>query len=153
MAPKETPPNNLWVSNLSPDIRDDDITSLFQIFGPLDSVTTYLSREFGFVKFRNINDSKEAKDALQGYFFHGNPLRIEFAKLIPTLVIMDHWKNDPRDRGETLANAEGELARPWQMRRPPCACAGLADQALQMWPRWLANAKAKSWLHQLMHIN
>ncbi|KAG5585190.1 hypothetical protein H5410_045624 [Solanum commersonii] len=41
--------------------------SLFQDIDPLDS--------------RNINDSKKAKDALQGGFLHGTPLSIEFAKL------------------------------------------------------------------------
>ncbi|XP_055829125.1 flowering time control protein FPA [Solanum dulcamara] len=78
--PGETPSNNLWVGNLAPDVTDADLTSLFQKYGQLDSVTAYSSRGFGFLYFKNINDSKEAKDALQGSFFHGNPLRIEFAK-------------------------------------------------------------------------
>lgn len=78
--PGETPSNNLWVGNLAPDATDADLTSLFQKYGPLDSVTSYSSRGFGFLYFKNINDAMEAKDALQGSFFHGNPLRIEFAK-------------------------------------------------------------------------
>ncbi|KAJ8558090.1 hypothetical protein K7X08_004856 [Anisodus acutangulus] len=78
--PAETPSNNLWVGNLAPDVTDSDLTSLFQKYGPLDSVTSYSSRGFGFLYFKNINDAKEAKDALQGSFFHGNPIRIEFAK-------------------------------------------------------------------------
>lgn len=78
--PGEIPSNNLWVGNLAPDVTDADLTSLFQKYGQLDSVTAYSSRGFGFLYFKNINDSKEAKDALQGSFFHGNPLRIEFAK-------------------------------------------------------------------------
>ncbi|KAM3375792.1 flowering time control protein FPA isoform X1 [Capsicum galapagoense] len=78
--PGETPSNNLWVGNLAPDVTDADLTSLFQKYGPLDSVTSYSSRGFGFLYFKNINDSKEAKDALQGSFFHGNALRIEYAK-------------------------------------------------------------------------
>ncbi|KAG5585187.1 hypothetical protein H5410_045621 [Solanum commersonii] len=55
MAPGETQSNNLqWVSNITPDVTD---------VGPI-----------------NINDSKEAKDALHGSFFHVNPLRIQFTK-------------------------------------------------------------------------
>ncbi|XP_059298912.1 flowering time control protein FPA [Lycium ferocissimum] len=78
--PVETPSNNLWVGNLAPDVTDADLTSLFQKYGPIDSVTSYSSRGFGFLYFKNMNDAKEAKDALQGSFFHGNALRIEFAK-------------------------------------------------------------------------
>lgn len=78
--PGEIPSNNLWVGNIAPDVTDADLTSLFQKYGQLDSVTAYSSRGFGFLYFKNINDSKEAKEALQGSFFHGNPLRIEFAK-------------------------------------------------------------------------
>lgn len=78
--PGEIPSNNLWVGNIAPDVTDADLTSLFQKYGQLDSVTAYSSRGFGFLYFKNINDSKEAKDALQGSLFHGNPLRIEFAK-------------------------------------------------------------------------
>ncbi|KAG5599528.1 hypothetical protein H5410_030898 [Solanum commersonii] len=80
MASGEAPSNNLWVGNLASDITDADLISLFQNFGLVNSVTRHTSRGFGFIFFRNINDSKEAKDALQGSFFHGNALRIEFAK-------------------------------------------------------------------------
>uniref|UniRef100_M1DP89 RNA recognition motif-containing protein n=1 Tax=Solanum tuberosum TaxID=4113 RepID=M1DP89_SOLTU len=80
MASGEAPSNNLWVGNLASDITDADLISFFQNFGPVNSVTRYTSRGFGLIFFRNINDSKEAKDALQGSLFHGNALRIEFAK-------------------------------------------------------------------------
>ncbi|XP_009787474.1 flowering time control protein FPA isoform X1 [Nicotiana sylvestris] len=78
--PGEMPSNNLWVGNLTPDVTEADLTALFQKYGPVDSVTSYSARGFAFLYFKNINDAKEAKDALQGSFFHGNPLRIEFAK-------------------------------------------------------------------------
>ncbi|WMV32991.1 hypothetical protein MTR67_026376 [Solanum verrucosum] len=82
MASGEAPSNNLWVGNLASDITDVDLILLFQNFGPVNSVTRYTTRGFGFIFFRNINDSKEAKDTLQGSSFHGNALRIEFAKPI-----------------------------------------------------------------------
>ncbi|MCE2055892.1 hypothetical protein HAX54_043706 [Datura stramonium] len=76
MAP---PSNNLWVGNLAHDVTDADLRFLFEKYGPLDRVTSYSSRGFGFIYFKNINDSMEAKDALQGFFFHGLHLKIKFA--------------------------------------------------------------------------
>lgn len=86
--PGEMPSNNLWVGNLTPDVTEADLTGLFQKYGPVDSVTSYSARGFAFLYFKNINDAKEAKDALQGSFFHGNPLRIEFAKPVCFFVFM-----------------------------------------------------------------
>lgn len=87
MAPGEAPSKSLWVGNLAPDMTDEDLVSLFQNFGPVNSITRCNSRGYGFVLFGNIHDSKEAKDALQGSFFHGNALRIEFAKPVCVFLI------------------------------------------------------------------
>lgn len=76
----DTSSNNLWVGNLSPDVTDSDLMALFAQFGPLDSVTSYSSRSYGFVFFKRIEDAKAAKYALQGAFLRGNSIKIEFAK-------------------------------------------------------------------------
>ncbi|XP_027773716.1 flowering time control protein FPA-like [Solanum pennellii] len=103
MAPGEAPSKSLWVGNLAPDITDEDLVSLFQNFGPVNSITRCNSRGYGFVLFRNIHDSKEAKDALQGSFFHGNALRIEFAKPEQEPEFKDgHYPNRSIDHSHDL---------------------------------------------------
>lgn len=75
-----TPSNNLYVANLSPDVTDSDLMDLFVQYGALDSVTSYSARNYAFVFFKRIDDAKAAKNALQGFNFRGNSLRIEFAR-------------------------------------------------------------------------
>jgi len=53
---------------------------LFVQYGALDSVTSYSGRSYAFVYFKRIDDAKAAKNALQGFNFRGNSLKIEFAR-------------------------------------------------------------------------
>lgn len=76
----DAPSNNLWVGNLSFDVTDSDLMSLFAQYGALDSVTSYSSRSYGFVFFKRIEDAKAAKNALQGTPLRGTPIKIEFAR-------------------------------------------------------------------------
>ncbi|KAK2975940.1 hypothetical protein RJ640_008040 [Escallonia rubra] len=77
----EAPPsNNLWVGNLSADVTDPELASLFGRHGAVDNVTSYPSRSYAFVFFKRLDDARKAKDALQGAPLHGNALKIEFAK-------------------------------------------------------------------------
>ncbi|CDP03488.1 unnamed protein product [Coffea canephora] len=72
--------NNLWIGNLSPEVTDSELTALFEKHGPVDSITNYASRSYGFVYYKKIEDAKSAKEKLQGTILHGNPIKIEFAK-------------------------------------------------------------------------
>ncbi|KAI4324347.1 hypothetical protein L6164_023894 [Bauhinia variegata] len=76
----DTPSNNLWVGNLSPEVTDSDLMDLFAQYGALDSVTSYSARSYAFVFFKRIEDAKAAKNALQGAPLRGNPIKIEFAR-------------------------------------------------------------------------
>ncbi|CAK8575802.1 unnamed protein product [Lathyrus sativus] len=75
-----TPSNNLWVGNLASDVSDSDLMNLFAQYGALDSVTSYSARSYAFVFFKRVEDAKAAKNALQGFHFRGNSLKIEFAR-------------------------------------------------------------------------
>lgn len=77
----ENPPsNNLWIGNVSQDVSEAELKALFEKYGKIDSVTTYSSRNYAFVQFKETEEARSAKLGLQGFFFHGNPLKIEFAK-------------------------------------------------------------------------
>ncbi|PIN04186.1 RNA-binding protein ELAV/HU (RRM superfamily) [Handroanthus impetiginosus] len=74
------PSNNLWIGNVAPDVSETELKSLFEKYGKIDTVTTYPSRNYAFVYFKEIEGAKAAKQALQGHVFRGNTLKIEFAK-------------------------------------------------------------------------
>lgn len=82
----ETPSNNLWVGNLASDVTDSDLMELFAQYGALDSVTSYSSRSYAFLFFKRMEDAKAAKDALQGTPLRGNPIKIEFARPVRSVL-------------------------------------------------------------------
>uniref|UniRef100_A0A1D1Z6B2 Flowering time control protein FPA n=1 Tax=Anthurium amnicola TaxID=1678845 RepID=A0A1D1Z6B2_9ARAE len=76
----EEPLQNLWVGNLSLDTVDSDLVALFAKYGAMDSVTTFPSRNYAFVYFKNPDAARAARDALQGTLVRGNPIKLEFAR-------------------------------------------------------------------------
>ena len=76
----------LRVSNLSDDVREDDLQELFRPFGPI--TRTYLakdretgfSRGFAFINFVRREDAQAAMDKLAGYGYDHLILQIEWAK-------------------------------------------------------------------------
>ncbi|GER27884.1 RNA binding [Striga asiatica] len=79
--PRENPPsNNLWIGNVSPDVSETELKSLFEKYGKVDSVSAYSSRNYAFIYFKEVDCAKSARQALQGHFLRGNSLKIEFAK-------------------------------------------------------------------------
>lgn len=81
------PSNNLWIGNLSPEVRDSELMSLFEKHGPVDSITNYSSRSYAFVYYKKIEDAKAAKEKIQGTILHGNAVKIEFAKPVRVHLI------------------------------------------------------------------
>lgn len=87
--------NNLWIGNLSHEVTDSDLMALFEKYGPVDSITNYSARSYGFVYYKKIEDAKSAKEKLQGTILHGNPIKIEFAKPVCVLLISsNHHQNN-----------------------------------------------------------
>ncbi|XP_074563391.1 flowering time control protein FPA-like isoform X2 [Curcuma longa] len=76
----ESASNTLWVGKLSAETTDSDLMSIFSKHGALDCTTMRPARNYTFVYFRQDEEAKAAKEALQGYVIHGSAIRIEFAK-------------------------------------------------------------------------
>ncbi|CAN0927265.1 Flowering time control protein FPA, partial [Linum grandiflorum] len=76
------PSRHLWVGNLSPNLQEQDLTRHFVEFGELDSVAFQPGRHFAFVNFKNDEDGIAALKVLQGFPVDGNPLKIEFVKVV-----------------------------------------------------------------------
>jgi len=78
--------NNLYISNLSYKIKDQDLHEKFSQYGKIkyckiikDPYTSQ-SRGFGFVTFETVEDADEALSALNKTELDGRDLRIEKAK-------------------------------------------------------------------------
>ncbi|CAN1127914.1 Flowering time control protein FPA [Linum perenne] len=87
------PSRHLWVGNLSQNIQEYDLTRHFEEFGELDSVAFQPGRHFAFVNFKNDEDGIAALKVLQGFPIDGNPLKIEFVKVVsfaPLLSVNFH---------------------------------------------------------------
>ena len=75
----------LYVSGLSPDTRDQDLTNFFNQFAPVTKSVvifdkkTKLSNRCGYVFFETEEDAVMAKDA-QGQLLKGCPIKVEFSR-------------------------------------------------------------------------
>lgn len=79
--------NNLWVGSLSGEVTESDLRNLFEKHGGVDTVTCYPSRNYAFIKLKNVDDAKRAKDNLQGVVLRGNPMKIDFAKPVCAILL------------------------------------------------------------------
>jgi len=77
---------NIYVGNLSYDIRDDDLREAFEKHGKVDSARVIMdrytdrSRGFGFVEMPNDEEAKAAIAALDGQELAGRPVRVNEAR-------------------------------------------------------------------------
>ena len=77
---------NIYVSNLSFQIEDDDLRGFFEEFGTVDSSKVVFDREtrksrgFGFVEMPNEEEARKAIASLDGGTVDGRPLKISEAK-------------------------------------------------------------------------
>jgi translation initiation factor 3 subunit G len=85
--PSKEESTTIRVSNISTDVREDDIRELFAPFGPMlkpvflakDKVTMQ-SRGFAFVSYVNRSDAERAMAKLQGHGYAHLILKLEWAK-------------------------------------------------------------------------
>ena len=77
---------NIYVSNLSFNIQDEDLEGFFTEFGKVTSAkvimdkVTSQSRGFGFVEMPNQEEAKKAIEALDGAVADGRAVRVSEAR-------------------------------------------------------------------------
>jgi RNA recognition motif-containing protein len=85
---------NIWVSNLSKRVKEDDLSSAFTSHGRVESVRIWVdrhnkSRRFAIVRMPNHYHAKQAVKMLDGEKFFGRKLWVERASeafaILPTL--------------------------------------------------------------------
>ncbi|KAF7649623.1 hypothetical protein LDENG_00138700 [Lucifuga dentata] len=75
----------LFVGGLSFDTTDDSLAAAFSKYGNIDKVDvirdkeTGRSRGFGFVKYENVEDAKDALEAMNGETLDGRTIRVDEA--------------------------------------------------------------------------
>jgi cold-inducible RNA-binding protein len=76
----------LYVGNLSYDVQDSDLETLFTYYGPVQSTQVIMDREtgrskgFGFVEMENESDAMAAIDGLKEHEYGGRRLTVNEAK-------------------------------------------------------------------------
>ncbi len=77
---------NLFVTNFSWNLTEEDMRGIFSEYGDLESVKLITDREtgrsrgFGFVKFANADDADKALNELNGREFDGREIAVVVAK-------------------------------------------------------------------------
>ncbi|HYV51353.1 MAG TPA: RNA-binding protein [Dongiaceae bacterium] len=78
--------NKLYVGNLSYATTEDDLRTLFEQAGAVESVTVIMDREtgrskgFGFVEMGSNADAQKAISMFNGYVFQDRDLRVSVAR-------------------------------------------------------------------------
>lgn len=81
-ADSAVPWNRLYVGSLPFSLREHDIRSIFEPFGPVDSVDlhfdniTQKSKGYCFVQYHTMVDAQQALDKMNGFEIAGRPLRV-----------------------------------------------------------------------------
>ncbi|MCU0334263.1 MAG: RNA-binding protein [Chitinophagaceae bacterium] len=77
---------NIYVSNLSFAIQDEDLQEAFAAYGEVSSARIVMDREtnrsrgFGFVEMPNGAEANKAISELNGAMFDGRPMRVNEAR-------------------------------------------------------------------------
>jgi cold-inducible RNA-binding protein len=78
--------SNLYIGNLSFDVRDEELRELFSAHGTVASAKVITDREtgrsrgFGFVEMAQAEDAQKAIASLDGYDFKGRNLKVNPAQ-------------------------------------------------------------------------
>eukprot|EP00899_Mesostigma_viride_P026941 jgi/Mesvir1/7431/Mv19212-RA.1 len=71
---------HLWIGSLMPRVSEEFLRREFGHFGPIDGVTIFRAREYGFVDFVNVRDAVRARAAMQNFMCCGRPMQIKFGE-------------------------------------------------------------------------
>ncbi|MDF1550974.1 MAG: RNA-binding protein [Bacteroidales bacterium] len=77
---------NIYVGNLHYDVTEDDLKSLFEEYGQVDSAKMIMdkysgkSKGFGFIEMSNSDEGQAAIDALDGTELKGRNLKVNLAR-------------------------------------------------------------------------
>ena len=80
---------NIYIGNLAPDVREDDLRQSFEPFGQIETVAIVKdkysgeSKGFGFVEMSSVDDAHSAIDGLNGKEIKGKNIIVNEARPRP----------------------------------------------------------------------
>jgi len=80
---------NIYIGNLAPDVREDDLRQSFEPFGQIETVAIVKdkysgeSKGFGFVEMSSVDDAHSAIDGLNGKEIKGKSIIVNEARPRP----------------------------------------------------------------------
>lgn len=77
----------LFVGNLPPDITEEEMSTLFEVYGKADEVFIHRNKSFGFIHLETRTLAEIAKVELDSMPLHGKQLRVHFACHSVSLVV------------------------------------------------------------------
>ena len=72
--------SNLWIGNVGPTVTEEDLRNLFGHYGVITNIRMLLPKNCAFVNFDNVDTAVKVKNEMQGYYFAGQNLKINFGK-------------------------------------------------------------------------
>lgn len=83
LMPKgQTGPVRLYVGSLHVNITEDMLRAIFEPFGKIESIQlimdpeTGISKGYGFLTYRNVDDAKKALEQMNGFELAGKPMKV-----------------------------------------------------------------------------
>ncbi|KAF2072908.1 hypothetical protein CYY_005765 [Polysphondylium violaceum] len=76
----EQPSKNLWLGNISPQVTQEMLRSMFEPFGKIDYIRVLTQNRCAFVNYFDVNSATYARSNLNGSPLCGMPLKINFRK-------------------------------------------------------------------------
>ncbi|KAJ3098099.1 serine arginine-rich splicing factor [Phlyctochytrium planicorne] len=107
--------SRLYLGKLSRDAREDDVRTLFEVYGKVDAVT--LKNGFGFVDFATQEQAEKAAYDLHGSSFFGERLIVEIStsekNRAPSRIVEFATIDDLRNAIKLLdgRNLKGKIVR------------------------------------------
>lgn len=65
-SPTQAATRSLWIGNVDATVSVDNLTQMFSVFGPIESVRLLLEKECAFVNFFHVEDAIRAKEEVLG---------------------------------------------------------------------------------------
>ena len=88
--------NKLYVGNFSYSVTKEELQELFSSHGEVKEVNVIEGRGFGFVEMSSPSEAEKAKEALNGFNYHGRTLRVDEARPPRSRGTARGFRRDPR---------------------------------------------------------
>lgn len=154
---RSQPCNTLWVGNLTPAIREEDVRRAFEVYGTIDNIRMLDSKNCAFVTYTTLEAAKAAHASTYGLKINGAEVKINWGRPTvtrdrPTQGGHDHYgQGAPYGGGyPPYGYGGGGYGGGYGGDRPPPPHGDRRDEHLTPSPNiWIGNVDASVPEHEL----